>query len=133
MANGPIADERSRSLYKRSLFNIEIISADAILLYLLLLFVAYILIIWFPNLPFLAFATQLTLGLGVMLTKRYFKERTDSDQKKDAVAAVVTTAKTTSDPAMVNAVAAAVTSIAATPAVNEATGAKKAGAGDPDK
>ena len=57
------------------IIKVEIRSSDAIILYFLLMFAAYMATVLWPNLPFLAFATQITIALGAILTKRHFKDK----------------------------------------------------------
>jgi hypothetical protein len=39
----------------------------------------------FPQLPYLAFSTQLTIGLGVILAKRHFSNKLDADTQQSSV------------------------------------------------
>lgn len=67
----------SDPVMRKSVFNIEIHSSDAIVMYFVWMMISYSLTIWFPQLPFLAFATQLTVALGIILAKRYYKDKVE--------------------------------------------------------
>lgn len=57
-------------------------SATAFVLYGFGLFGAYMLTIWFDSLPFLAFASQLTLGFGAYIAKRAVVNTTEIKNAK---------------------------------------------------
>ena len=53
----------------------NITSSWAIVFYVQSLFTAYVLVIFFPALPFLAFASQLTIAFVAYITKRVFQKK----------------------------------------------------------
>ena len=59
------------------LFKVIIHTSDAFILYLIAMFAAYLLTAWKPNMPFLAYATQITLGLGALLAKRHLANKAE--------------------------------------------------------
>jgi hypothetical protein len=50
-------------------------SSQALMFYTAVMAVTYILTIWFTNLPFLAFATQMTLAFIAFITKRLISKK----------------------------------------------------------
>jgi hypothetical protein len=59
---------------------IKFTSSMAWITYVLVMIFAYVLIIRFPNLPFLGFASQFTIGFIGFLTNRHFQRKQEYEE-----------------------------------------------------
>lgn len=63
------------------MFKFTIHSGDALIIYIGSMFVAYVLTMFKPSLPFLAFATQLTIAFTAFIAKRHFTNKLNNTKE----------------------------------------------------